>query len=107
MRRSMKHWRSSMAKGDIGADLFADAKAARLRPDDMAKLMKVSRVTASLWFNGHSKPHHLLESRCTKILASIKAAMKDGDFPVPHDIGRRERALYIKQKVVKHIKPGL
>lgn len=91
-------------EGEIGSDLFADAKAARLRPDDMAKLMKVSRVTASLWFNGHSKPHHLLTARCTKILGAIKAGMSSGDFPVPHDVSRRERGLYIKTAVLKHIK---
>ena len=44
--------------------MFQRAKEeAKLRPDDLAKLLKVSRVTVSLWFNGHTKPHHLLSKR--------------------------------------------
>lgn len=85
-------------------DRFATAKRARLGPADMGKLMKVSRVTASLWFNGHATPHHLLEKRMARILAAVKAAMQAGDLPVPYDVSRRERGLFITKIIVKHLK---
>lgn len=85
-------------------DMFAGAKAARLRPGDMAKLMRVSRVTASLWFNGHSHPHHLLVVRARRVLAAIDAAMHAGDFPVPYDTSRRERGLYVSSVVTRYVK---
>jgi hypothetical protein len=86
------------------ADMFAGAKEARLHPGDMAKLMRVSRVTASLWFNGHSHPHHLLVVRARRVLSAIESAMKAGEFPVPYDTSRRERGLYISSVVTKHVK---
>jgi transcriptional regulator with XRE-family HTH domain len=82
--------------------MFTVAKAARLRPDDIAKLCKVSRCTASLWMNGHTKPHHLLRDRVAGVLAAIKAAMEAGDFPIPHEISRRERDLFVKNTVEAH-----
>ena len=83
--------------------MFVTAKAARLRPDDLAKLLKVSRVTVSLWFNGHTRPHRLLADRVQKVLGAIDAAMDAGDFPVPYDIPRRERGLFVQKTVDKHI----
>ena len=84
--------------------MFQVAKDARLRPDDIAKLMKLSRVTVSLWFNGHTKPHHLIAKRVDKLLAAIKSAMDAGDLPLPHDVGRRERGMYIHNTVAAHLK---
>jgi hypothetical protein len=84
--------------------MFEIAKEARIRPDDFAKLTKVSRVTTSMWFNGHTKPHHLLQVRVNELLDAIKAAMEAGDLPVPHDVGRRERHLYVSKAVEKHMK---
>jgi hypothetical protein len=84
--------------------MFEIAKEARIRPDDFSKLAKVSRVTASMWFNGHTKPHHLLQVRVNELLDAIKAAMDAGDLPVPHDVGRRERHLYVTKAVEKHMK---
>jgi hypothetical protein len=101
----MRPCRRSMTKPrEKPLDMFAGAKAARLRPGDMAKLMRVSRVTASLWMNGHSHPHHLLIGRARRVLAAIDAAMKAADFPVPYDTSRRERGLYVSSIVTKHVK---
>lgn len=85
--------------------MFENAKAARLRPDDVAKLLKVSRVTVSLWFNGHTRPHRLLADRVERVLGAVQAAMDSGDFPVPHDITRRERGLFIQNTINKHLNP--
>ena len=86
--------------------MFETAKAARLRPDDVAKLLKVSRVTVSLWFNGHTRPHRLLADRVGKVLGAVQAAMDAGDFPVPHDITRRERGLFIQTTIDKYLNPS-
>lgn len=107
---SMRHWPRSMTKPTrpqrekLQEDMFAVAKEARLRPGDMAKLMRVSRVTASLWFNGHSHPHHLLAPRAKRVLAAIDAAMQGGEFPVPYDTSRRERGLYVSGVVTRYVK---
>lgn len=84
--------------------MFQVAKDARLRPDDIAKLLKLSRVTVSLWFNGHTNPHHLISKRVNKLLEAIKSAMDAGDFPLPHDVGRRERGMYIHNTIAEHLK---
>ena len=87
-------------------DLFERCKEAKLRPADISKLMKVSRVTASLWFNGHAQPHRLLAGRLQKILNAIDAALAAGTLPVPYEVSRRERGLYIKEAIVKHLPRG-
>jgi transcriptional regulator with XRE-family HTH domain len=85
--------------------MFDVCKAAKLRPDDLSKLLKVSRTTVSLWFNGHTKPHHLLIARVERLLQAIEDAYVAGQLPVPHDIPRRERGLYLSTTVRKHISP--
>ena len=83
--------------------MFEIAKEARLQPHDLAKLLKVSRITVSMWFNGHSNPHRLLESRVVKLLDGIRRAMDAGELPVPHDVTRRERGHYIQKVLEKHL----
>lgn len=83
--------------------MFEVAKEARLQPHDMAKLLKVSRITVSMWFNGHSKPHRLLGDRVDKLLDAIRAAVEAGELPVPHDVSRRERGHYIQKVLGKHL----
>lgn len=75
--------------------MFAIAKDARLQPADLAKLLKVNRVTVSMWFNGHTAPHRLLDDRVQQLLERIRQALETGDLPVPYDITRRERGHYI------------
>lgn len=85
--------------------MFQDAKKAGLLPSDIAKLMRVSRVTASLWFNGHQKPHHLLMPRIEAVLAAIDQAVAKDELPVPYEITQRERGLYIRTTLNKYLKP--
>lgn len=80
--------------------MFSVAKEARITPNDFAKALGVSRVTASLWYNGHNSPHHLIRKRVEETLGAVKRGIETGDFPVPYEIPRRERFLYI-QKVIK------
>lgn len=83
---------------------FAILKKAGLKPADFGKLLKVHRVTASLWVNGHANPHTFLVPRVTKMLDAVKAALDAGDLPLSFDVTRRERGLHISRAVVKHLK---
>lgn len=83
--------------------MFEVAKEAKLTPNDVAKLMRVSRVTASLWFNRHNQPHHLIRARVERLLGAVKAGLEAGDFPVPYGTPRRERYLYIQKTIQKHL----
>lgn len=77
---------------------------AKLGPSDFSKLATVSRVTVSLWFNGHANPHALLAKKVQRLVDAVEMAVKDGDLPVPHDVERRKRGLYIKNAVMKQLK---
>lgn len=83
--------------------MFEIAKEARLQPHDLAKLLKISRITVSMWLNGHSRPHRLLTERVEKLLDAIRAAVDAGELPVPHDVSRRERGHYIQKVLEKHL----
>lgn len=87
--------------------MFQVAKDARITPNDFAKTLSVSRVTASLWFNGHNKPHHLIRKRVEETLSAISKGMEQGDFPVPYEVVRRERYLYIQKVIKKHLSAAL
>jgi hypothetical protein len=77
--------------------MFADAKAAMMQPCDFARLLGISRITASFWFSGRNRPHHLLTARVQRLLDAVRACMDTGAFPVPRDVSRRERGLYIRK----------
>lgn len=82
--------------------MFGIAKEARITPNDFAKVLSVSRVTASLWFNGHNKPHHLIRKRVEETLDAVRKGVNTGDFPVPYEVPRRERFMYIQKVIRKH-----
>lgn len=82
--------------------MFEIVKTARLQPSDLAKVLGVNRITASMWLNGHAKPHRLLEDRVANLLDQIQRAVEAGDLPVPHDVTRRERAHYIFKVLQLH-----
>jgi transcriptional regulator with XRE-family HTH domain len=76
--------------------MFRDVKAAGLKPCEIARLLNVSRVTVSLWMSGRNKPHNLIAVRVSKLLDSVRLCVENASFPVPRDISRRERGLYIR-----------
>lgn len=83
---------------------FTPIKLANLGPADMAKLLRVSRVTASLWLNGHKQPHHLHSESVSTLIDKVARALGAGLLPVPHNVTRRERGLYL-QKVLTQVTP--
>jgi hypothetical protein len=87
----------------MSANRFILAREARLTPNDFAKILRVSRVTASCWFNARCAPHHLIRSRVDRLMGAVQSAMDSGDFPVPYEIPRRERYLYVSRVLNKHM----
>lgn len=83
--------------------MFDIAKEAKLRPSDVARLLDLNRVTVSLWFNGHHRPHKLLISKVEKLLDGIKLAYEAGDLPVSSDLEGAERHTAIQRTLVKHL----
>lgn len=77
--------------------MFENVKAAGLQPHDLAKLLRVNRITTSMWLNGHTEPHHLHRQRVEKLVDAIGQAVQAGALPVPLDVSRRERGLYIRR----------
>lgn len=72
-------------------------KQAGLTPAELSQLLKVSRVTASLWLNGHARPHHLLEERVERLLDVVEEAMAARELPLSIDIPRRERRVHLRR----------
>jgi xylose isomerase len=77
--------------------MFEPVRAAGLQPHDLAKLLKLSRITTSMWLNGHTEPHRLHIDKVQKLVDAIDAAVQAGSLPVPADVGRAERGLYIRK----------
>lgn len=77
--------------------MFEPVKQAELQPHDIAKLLKLNRITVSLWLNDHALPHKLHRERVQKLVDAISEAVEAGAFPVPIDVPRRERGLYIRK----------
>lgn len=82
---------------------FATIKAGGLRPSDVAKLLRISRVAVSLWFNGHSQPHRLIEMRVHRLEDAVRSALQSGDLPISRDVPRDERYEAKAAAVHKHL----
>lgn len=64
------------------------AKASQLTVGELAKLLGVSRVTASNWINERSRPHSLHAARVAEIWERIERAVEERDLPL--DIKTRQ-----------------
>lgn len=61
---------------------------------DIARLMGVSRQSASGWANGHHQPHRFLMTRFQRLLDLVDAEVEAGRLPLPATATRaRRRAL--------------
>jgi hypothetical protein len=75
--------------------MFEIVHTARLLPHEVARLLKVNRITVSLWLNGHRKPHRLLADTVNDLLDRIAAAVESGDLPINADVKRKDRTAII------------
>ena len=64
-------------------------KQAGIGPGIAAKLVGVSRVTASQWYNGRVKPHTLLTARVETFMSDVQAALDQKLLPLPSYPGRK------------------
>lgn len=82
---------------------FSVCIAAGVRPSDIARLLRISRVAASLWINGHSQPHRFIEKRVQRMLSAVSSALSSGDLPISRDVPRGERYDATVAVITKHL----
>jgi hypothetical protein len=82
---------------------FKECRKVGVRPSDVAKLLQVSRVAASLWFNGHSDPHRLIAKRVHRLFQAVTSASTAGDLPLPHDTPRAKRYELFEKVILHHL----
>lgn len=88
------------------SEAIAPIKRAKLRVTEVARLLHVSRPTASNWFNGVHEPHAMIRGKLNKLLDAIGAALEAGELPVPPTvIGKDARWDYINKVLVKYLAP--
>jgi hypothetical protein len=83
---------------------FTICNAAGIKPGVVAKLIGVSRVTASQWCNGHAQPHRLLDGRVQEFLAIVHAAVDWKMLPLTSYPGRKNLIGAVSQKLVEAAK---
>lgn len=74
-------------------DIFLEAE---LRPRHLAALLGVSRVTASLWLNGHGEPHVLIRKKVDALAELVSKAIESRSLPIPADVSKSEEVEYLK-----------
>ena len=84
--------------------MFDIVRTAELLPHEIDKILGVSRVTVSMWVNGHNKPHRLLENKVGTLLDVMHRAVEGGDLPLSPDVPREERHAKLLSIVAKHLK---
>jgi molybdenum cofactor biosynthesis enzyme MoaA len=83
--------------------MFELAKKANVLPHDVAKALGLNRITVSLWYNGHSKPHRLLTDKVSSLLDAISKAVDAGELPISVDVDRRERRNEVHKVLMKYM----
>lgn len=83
--------------------MFELAKKANVLPHDVAKALGLNRITVSLWYNGHSKPHRLLTDKVSSLLDAISKAVEAGELPISVDVDRRERRNEVQKVLNKYM----
>lgn len=85
---------------------FSPLKQAGITPGIAAKMMGISRVTASQWFNGHVQPHSLLKARVTNFTRMVQSALDQKLLPLPSYPGRKNLMSAISEALVSANKPA-
>ena len=68
-------------------------RAAGVRPKHLVRLLGITRVTASNWMTGASRPHFLLAGRAEAVMAAIRSALNDKELPVSDNLPPVERSV--------------
>lgn len=70
-------------------------RKAKLGARHIARLVGVSRVTASLWLNGHCKPHVLLQEKVNLLAVKVADALASGKLPIPEGVSKSEEVKHL------------
>lgn len=71
-------------------------RKAGLRPKHLAPILGVSRVTASIWLNGHGQPHVLIRKKVDALAELVSKALAARKLPIPEDVSKTEEVRYLK-----------
>lgn len=82
---------------------FDIIKKAGLTTGDFAKIAGVSRVTVSLWVNGHALPHKLHSGLIARLLDALEVEVDIGSLPL-QGVARDERLQAIRKILTKRLK---
>lgn len=82
---------------------FDIIKKAGLTTGDFAKIAGVSRVTVSLWVNGHALPHKLHSGLIDRLLQALEVEVDIGSLPL-QGVARDERLQAIRKILTKRLK---
>lgn len=82
---------------------FECLKKAGIKNGEFAAIAGVSRITVSLWVNGHVGPHKLHEARINVLVNAVANAIKKGDLPL-EDVPREQRLKKLKAAIAAHVK---
>lgn len=77
-------------------------KKAEIGVSEFAKLAGVSRVTASLWINGHAAPHQLHKEKIERLWVAISIACGDCTLPLGGKVPKEDRAAKLAEVIAAH-----
>jgi transcriptional regulator with XRE-family HTH domain len=84
--------------------MFEVIRQAGLRTREVGRLLGTSRVTVSLWLNGHTSPHRLHANKVNKFLDALKHAVEVGELPPPKGLKPEERETYVTNVVIHSLR---
>lgn len=77
-------------------------RRAKLTVTEFAKIAGVSRVTVSLWVNGHTTPHALHADRIKSIVRAVGQAVRAKELPLPADLVIKDRVVHVRKLLSKY-----
>lgn len=82
---------------------FDVIKKAGLTTGDFAKIAGVSRVTVSLWVNGHALPHKLHGGLISRLLLALEKEVEEKSLPL-QGVSKEDRLHAIRNILNKRLK---
>ena len=81
--------------------MFEYVHKAGLLPHDLARILLVSRVTASYWLSGRTKPSRMITPALEDLLDRIRQAVEDEQLPLSVDVKRKNRPALIDKALTR------
>lgn len=76
---------------------------AGVKPRHVARLLGVSRVTASNWLRGATKPHSLVQTQVKLLFDAVSLAVNEGNLPVSDKLPPDERSVKTVSVIKKYM----